>query len=202
MIRVNDLDKAYEQTLDLFNTENDMGKTLLDQFFTLISGLKDHWIGEDGTNHINNLIDIHDKLQKFLSVSLASTKSAMIDVVSLQELRRANGGGGQVGLVKSVEDDGLQIIPKVETTAQYYIDPAIKEDFKLLEQLESNLKDFDDKIDIQRNDLMENWISGSNREEIQGVFEEINNLAEEAEKVVADAKNELSIAINNAQDLM
>ena len=202
MIRVKNLDEAHAQTTKLFDTENKDGIELLNQLDKLIAGLKEHWIGEDGTNHINRLIEIHDRLQKYVQATLASTRGAMISVVNLQEVRRANGGGGQVGDVKQANEDFIKNISRVETTAEYYIDPAIKEDYKLLEEVEERLKAFDSTVKVQKDELMENWISGSDREEVQGTFDEIETLGQEAERVVAEVKQELSTSISNAEQLM
>jgi len=202
MIRVKNLDEAHSQTVKLFDTENNDGIELLGRLDVLIGGLKEHWIGEDGTKHINRLIEIHEKLQQFLTVTLESTKEAMISVVNLQEVRRANGGGGQVGDVRSVTSDFIKSIAKVETTAEYYIDPAISNDYKVLEEVEEKMKAFDSTFKSQEAELMENWISGSNRETVQANFEEIETLGAEAEKVIAEVKQELSTSITNAQTVM
>ena len=114
MIRVQNLDEAYAQTVSLFNTENNDGIELLGKMDTLIANPKEHWIGEDGTKHINRLIDIHDKLQKFIEVTLENTRDAMVSVVNIQELRRSNGGGGEVGQIKQVSSDFVKNIAKVD----------------------------------------------------------------------------------------
>lgn len=202
MIRVQNLDEAYAQTVSLFNTENNDGIELLGKMDTLIASLKEHWIGEDGTKHINRLIDIHDRLQKFIEVTLENTREAMVSVVNIQELRRSNGGGGEVGEIKQVASDFVKNIAKVESTAQYYIDPAISGDYTLLEEIEEKLKLFDTNVKAEKDDLMQNWIEGSNRDAVQANFDEIESLGTEAEKVVADVKQELSTSISNAQQIM
>ena len=154
MIRVKNLDQSYDQTARLFDTENKDGVELLGRIDVLIGGLKEHWIGEDGTKHINRLIDIHEKLQKFLTATLESTREAMTSIVNLQEVRRANGGGGQVGDVKPSTSDFVKTIARVETTAEYYIDPAINNDYKVLEEVEEKLKAFDAQFKSQRDELM------------------------------------------------
>ncbi len=202
MIRVKNLDQAHEQTTKLFDTQSNDGVELLGRMDTLIAGLKEHWIGEDGTKHINRLIDIHEKLQTFLTASLESTKAAMVSVVSLQEVRRANGGGGQVGEIRPSNSDFKKSIGRVETTAEYYIDPAITNDYKVLEECEEKMKAFDSSFKSQRAELMENWIDGSNRETVQANFDEIESLGAEAEKVLAEVKQELNTSITNAQQVM
>jgi uncharacterized protein YukE len=202
MIRVKNLDEAHAQTAKLFDTENKDGVELLNQLDKLIAGLKEHWIGEDGTNHINRLIEIHDKMQKYILGTLECTKLAMVSVVNLQEVRRANGGGGQVGDVRQSNGDFVKNIARVETTTEYYIDPAIREDYKVLEDVEERLKAFDSTVKAQKDELMENWVSGSNREDVQGTFDEIESLGAEAERVVAEVKQELGTSISNAEQVM
>jgi hypothetical protein len=202
MIRVKNLDQAHEQTTKLFDTENNDGVELLGRLDVLIAGLREHWIGEDGTKHINRLIDIHEKLQTFLTATLESTRDAMISVVNLQEVRRSNGGGGQVGQVRSSVSDFQKSIARVETTAEYYIDPTITNDYKVLEEVEEKMKAFDSTFKSQRNELMENWTDGSNRAQVQANFDEIETLGAEAEKVLAEVKQELNTSIQNAQQVM
>ena len=64
------------------------------------------------------------------------------------------------------------------------------------------MKAFDSTFKSQEAELMENWISGSNRETVQANFEEIETLGAEAEKVIAEVKQELSTSITNAQTVM
>ena len=202
MIRVKNLDQAHEQTTRLFDTLNNDGVELLGRIDVLVAGLKEHWIGEDGTKHINRLIDIHEKMQSFLTASLESTRDAMTSIVNLQEVRRANGGGGQVGDIRPTVTDFQKSIARVETTPEYYIDPSITNDYKVLEEVEEKTKAFNSTFKAQRSELMENWIDGSNRETVQANFDEIEALGAEAEKIVAEVKQELNTSITNAQQVM
>jgi len=202
MIRLKDLDGAYAQTVQLLDTENNDGVELLNQFETLINGLKDHWIGKDGTNHINRMIEVHEKLQKFLATTLENTRDAMTSVVQVQEVRRSNGGGGDVGDIKSVNTEFMKSFARVEDTAEYYIDPAIQNDYKQLETVAELLKGFNSKVNARKGDLMENWIDGSNRDQTNANFETLDQVGKEAEKILAEVKQDLGTAINNASQIM
>ena len=201
-IRLENLDEAHSQATKLYNTGSKNGVEILNQLETLINNLKNHWIGEDGTKHINRLIEIHDKLQGFLSVTLENTRDAVSKIVQVQEVRRANGGSGVVGEVVAQVTDFVKSIEKAETTAEYFIDPAINEDYSFLEGIEEKFKSFDNDFKNEKNDLMQNWKSGNNREQIQAQFDQIESLGQEAEKVLAEVKQELSTSINNARQIM
>ena len=86
MINIDRLDDGYETTRKMFSLEKQEGVQLVNDLETLIEKLKEHWIGEDGTNHINRLIEIHDKMQKYILGTLECTKLAMVSVVNLQEV--------------------------------------------------------------------------------------------------------------------
>lgn len=201
-IRLENLDEAHSQATKLYDIESKNGVEILTQIETLVGNLKNHWIGEDGTKHINKLIEIHDKLQNFLSVTLGNTRDAITKIVEVQEVRRANGGGGVVGEVPSVVDNFVKSLEKAETTAEYFIDPAITEDYSLLEGIEEKFKSFDSDFKNEKNNLMQNWKSGNNREQIQAEFDQIESLGQESEKVLAEVKQELATSINNARQIM
>ena len=198
MIKIENLNEAYNQTIELFDTEVNDGKEILFQMETLITNLKEHWKGKDSYKHINRLIGNHERLQSFLDVTIESTRQTMASVITLQQARQANGGGGQIGDIKESVVDFLSKVNYIDETEEYYIDPLISEDYKLLEEVEEKMQTFDRKISTQRENLLANWILGYNRKEIVENFENIEMLGEKTERDITNMKTDLLASINNA----
>lgn len=202
MIKVENLNEAYNQTNELFDTEVNDGTELLSQMEKLIINLKEHWKGNDGIRHINRLIYDYEKFQSFLDVTIESTRNAMAGVVTLQTARKANGGGDQIGELKESFTAFFNKIEYAQVTEKYYIDPEIVNDYKLLEEVEEKIQYFDRKISTLKEHLMDNWILGYNRQEVMSYFDDIETLGEQAEKDITDMKVDLSSSISNANLIM
>ncbi len=202
MIKIDNLDEAHSSLTELIIKENEDGVELLNKMKELIVSLNDHWIGNDATTNINKLIDVHGKLQSFILATLESTKSALISMVNLQEVRKANGGGGQIGDVYSIDTSFACSISKIPQTTEYYVDPSLKNDYTSLEYIEENLKAFDSYFKGEVDTIMNNWKSGSDREGVKANFDEINTLSTTMENTIEEVKQELSTVINNMDQVI
>ena len=112
MIRVRDLDGGYETVSELIRVEESSGAKVVTDLAELIGQLREHWIGNDATENLNELIGVHDELQDFLVYGLKTATDAQEKMVEMQEVRRANGGAGLVGEVKKASEEFVAEINK------------------------------------------------------------------------------------------
>ena len=201
MINVRHLDQGYEKSSSLFDHEEKEGVTLLNDLKTEIENLKRDWVGTDATSNINDLIAEFNDLQKFLNMSLSSTSLAMSKFVEMQEVRKANFGGGQVGDVRKLKENDLTIEP-VQPTEKYYIDPNIAVDYKNLVDICERLKQFRTSYVQDRDEIMGNWTKGNGREKIVEVFGMVDDVSTKIEKKINEVLVNLEQAIKNANLVM
>ena len=201
MINVRHLDQGYEKASSLFDHEEQEGVSLLFDLKTEIENLKRDWVGTDATSNINDLIAEFNDLQKFLNMSLSSTSLAMQKIVEMQEIRKANFGGGQVGDVRKLKDNELTIEP-VQASEKYYVDPNITTDYKNLLSICERLKKFRSDYVMDRDDIMNNWTKGNGRDKIVEVFGMVDDVSTKLEKKINEVVENLDMAIKNANLIM
>ena len=200
-INVERLDEGYDTTVRLYNCQEQEGRQVLAEIEALIARLREHWVGTDATAQINALIAAHDALQDFLKKSEASTVEAMKNIVKVQEVRSANGGNGQVGDIKKVNEEVTKL-EEVPDTEKYYIDPAARKDYNDLVGIGEKLTAFYNSFKSTRDQLMTNWTSGSNRSDTQAAFDEIDDINDKFTKALNETTEKLNTAVTNAEKIM
>ena len=200
-INVERLDEGYDTTVRLYNCQEQEGREVLKEIEELVKSLRNNWVGTDATTQINALIGAHDALQEFLKKSEASTVDAMKKIVKVQEVRSANGGNGQVGDVKKVNEE-IVTIEAVPETEKYFIDPAARQDYNKLVSIGEKLTAFYNGFKSTRDQLMSNWTSGSNRTETQQNFDEIDTINDKFTKALSETTEKLNTAVTNAEKIM
>ena len=203
MINIDRLDSGYETTQKMYFLEKEEGVQILNDLEALIVNLKEHWVGTDSTHRINQLIGVHNQLQNYLKGCFATTSLAMQQLVQLQEVRKANGNGGQVGDVQKMDDSFVKSIPRLLPTEKFYVDPAVRTDYKNLLDIGDRVKKFAEEIEADRVELIDNnWHEGNHRDEVNQVFEEVNSLEKEFETVFSGVAGQLDKAIGNLEKVM
>ena len=202
MIRVRDLDGGYETVSELIRVEESSGAKVVTDLADLIGQLREHWIGNDATENLNELIDVHDKLQDFLVYGLKTTTDAQEKMVEMQEVRRANGGAGLVGEVKKASEEFVAEINKLDKTAEFYCDPAARQDYETLKGIKANFTEFKNNFLTLKDELMNNWESGNNRDEAKQRFDEFEEMGTEFENVMKKTEEQLGTVISNTDKIM
>ena len=200
-INVRDLDLGYNQCEELNTLSKTSGANLISNLGTDISNLRIHWKGTDATEHINNLIKVYEALVDLVTDAKAVTSAAGARISSIQEVRRANGGSGNVGdfLDANAPEAGVQ--PILESTNEYYCDPSARNDYNLLEQVCSDYTAFVNDFRNQKDALMSNWTAGADRENAVKIFDEFDSNSETYNKYLISAKENLGIAVQNLSQL-
>ncbi len=200
-INVTDLNLGYEQCERLNTLVRNSGEKLLDNLSSNITGLKAHWIGSDATNHINNLITVYEALVALLTDAKAITSDVGNKMIAIQTVRNANGGGGQVGTELPSTAPESQTIERCSDTAEYYVDPAAKADYQLLQEECSEFATFVSEFRDMKDDLLRNWTAGVNREQAVTNFGQFESNSDTYNKYLTDARDNLEIAISNIEKL-
>jgi hypothetical protein len=202
MIRVRDLDGGYETVSELIRVEESSGAKVVTDLADLIGQLREHWIGNDATENLNELIDVHDELQEFLVYGLKTATDAQEKMVEMQEVRRANGGAGLVGEVKKASEEFVSEITKLDKTAEFYCDPAARQDYETLKGIKANFTEFKNNFLTIKDELMNNWESGNNRDEAKQKFDEFEEMGTEFENVMKKTEEQLGTVISNTDKIM
>jgi len=202
MIKVTNLDRAHNDLTDLIIKENQNGADILNRTKDLIMSLSNHWVGEDATKNINKLINVHQNLQTYMLTTLESTKLGLESITKLQEVRKANGGGGQVGDIYSTDTSFACIINDLPQTSEYFVDPEIRNDYNTLCSIEDDLKKFDSIFKNQTEEIMNNWQNGNNRDKIKADFDEIITASTTLENTISEVKQEINTVVNNVDQVM
>lgn len=200
-INVRDLDLGYNQCEELNTLSKTSGANLIGNLGTDINNLKAHWKGTDATVHINNLIKVYDALVALVTDAKGVTATAGAAISAIQDVRRANGGSGNVGGPLDYNAPDSSSLGVVEATNEYYCDPSARADYSLLEQICNDYSNFINKFRSQKDSLMSNWTAGANRENAVKVFDEFDTNSETYNKYLTSAKENLSIAVNNISQL-
>lgn len=200
-INVENLDLGFTQCEDLNNLSKNSGTELINDLGTNINNLKVHWKGSDATEHINNLIKVYDALIALVTDAKAITDFAGGRIRDIQEVRRANGGSGNVGGPLDGKAPDASKISPIDTTNEYFCDPSSKSDYDLLDKICTDYSNFINKFSSQKDDLMSNWTAGANRENAVKVFDEFSTNSSNYNDLLSSAKENLRIAVSNISNL-
>ena len=197
-IVVEDLDLGYEQCKDLHTLANNQGAQLLDEFKSNIAQLKEHWIASDATEHINALIKVAKALGALLGDATAYTSDAARGIISIQEVRNANGGGGKIGEPLKKEGPQVPSIAEVPPTTEYRCDKAhLGQDLEALISIGNSFDTFTSTFNDDAESLLSNWKDGANHPAAESCFRRFAEDAQSYKNLIKSAKDNLSTAVTN-----
>ena len=196
-INVNDLDLGYTQCEELNTLSSTDGEKLISDLGTDITNLKANWKGSDAAVHINNLIKVYEAMVAIVTDAKATTAQAGAAISAIQNVRRANGGSGNVGAALPANAPESMAIQAPEETTEYYCSPSAKTDYSQLVDICTNFVNFRNKFQDQKDALLANWTAGANRENAVKTFDEFTNNTETYNKYLTSARDNLEIAVNN-----
>lgn len=203
MVDFNDLDLGYEQVVAIHNYITNTGSEIATRLNGNIDKLANDWVAEDATLHINNLIDVHNKLVKFIKSSVEALSIATEKIVEVQETRESNGArsamvGGKVSRDLDIAGDKAEISTSVKYTSDV---AALRGDYDELGQLIEEFRLFADKVNQSNEELMSNWIAGNRREETKQELESFKVIAAEAKEKMNNAYDKLGTATTNIENI-
>lgn len=200
-INVSNLDLGYSQCEDLNRLGTETGGELVDRLAEVINNLKAHWVGSDASNNINKLIAVHKALEAIVTDAITVSASAGNRIVAIQEVRNMNGGGGNVGATLNKNVPNAAALAECADTSEYYVDPAAANDYASLQGVCSEYEDFKNSFSSIKDELLQNWTAGSDRESAVAAFNEFSQNADTYSKYLTEARDNLGIAVSNIQQL-
>lgn len=200
-INVNNLDLGYNQCEELNTLSRTSGENLISNLGSDINNLKAHWKGTDATTHINNLIKVYNGLIAIVTDAKAVTSAAGSAMSAIQEVRRANGGAGNVGAMLPNNAPDAALIGNVDDTTEYFCDPSARADYTTLVQICTDFVNFRNQFTSQKDTLMSNWTAGANREQAVKAFSDFEGNADTYNTYLTGARDNLEIAVNNIAGL-
>ena len=198
----NDLDGAYETLSALYSLATSDGEKLETSLKTVITNLEGHWKGNDATIHINNLMDVCKGLNLIINNVKYVAHNVSMPIVKAQTIRNSNGGRGNVGEVIPYNEEAPLIFTQLDPTAEYYVDPVgAPADYNELSEVCDLFTVFCNKFHEYKETLLNNWISGSDRERAVSNFEEFESNVSTYTTKLNNAKGNLEIATSNLKDI-
>lgn len=193
---------AYSQCESLNTLASSNGEKLIKNLESDINNLKVHWVGTDATKHINHLISVYNALIELVyQAKRSSSEAASMGVIKVQTAIHSNCGEGSVGEELPSNRPDAASIATLEDTNEFYCEPASKSDYTLLVQICTDFDNFISQFTSAKDELMNNWISGANRE---NAVEEFNDFASNSDlykNYLIEARDNLEIAVNNLATL-
>ena len=203
MLDFNDLDLGYEQVVQIHSYICGEGESLATRINGNIDKLTNDWVAEDATIHINNLIDVYNKLVKFIKGSVAVLAEATEKIVEVQETRESNGAkSSMVGGKVSKEVDLAGDKAEITTSVKYTTDVAVlRADYDELNNLTEEFKAFADKVEKDGDELMQKWLAGNKRSETFEELESFKTISKESHAKMTEACEKLELAVSNIENI-
>lgn len=200
-IQVNNLDLAFDQCYGIHTLASNSGQTLINDLQNNINALKLHWKGSDATLHINNLIKVHKALVALITDAKLVTSDAADKIIAIQEVRKSNGGVGNVGSPLSKSAPSSVVLPEVSDTAETYVVPEAKNDHMDLSNICNKYNSFIQEFTAKKDELFGNWLAGANIERAKTNFNEFLTNSTTYNGYLNSAKDNLGIAVSNMSQL-
>ena len=198
----NDLDSAYEILSNLYSLSTNDGEKIETSLKTIIANLQSHWKGNDATIHINNLMDVCKWLHMIINNVKFVAHNVSMPIVKAQEIRNSNGGRGNVGNIIPYTEGAPLVFTQLDPTAEYYVDPiGAPADYNELSDVCDLFTVFCNKFHEYKEELLNNWISGSNRDRAASNFEEFESNVSSYTTKLNNAKGNLEIATTNLKEM-
>ena len=153
-----DLDGTYHTLEKINQLAISDGNMLIENLKKLVLDLKNHWIGNDATIHINNLIKIYDSVRNVVqNVNLVAHNTSE-PIVNAQTIRNANGGAGEVDKIIPIENGKSDTIEILQSTKEYYVDPVlVPQDLVDLQVQKDAFNNFCTKFSGYKDELLNKW---------------------------------------------
>ena len=201
MVSFQDLDLGYDQCRDIYSLIKNDGTNLLTNIKNVVDGLRTHWKGTDATLHINQLVNVYDGVDTFITEVGNDMSFASKKIVEVQEVRRANGASGKVGEALS-SCEKTETPAKVDDTPEYNCMPEASNDLKTLIQIVEQFDSFTTRIKEDSNELLQNWTAGNDRDKVVRNFSKFEEDSVEYKKSIVESRDALEVAVTNMARIM
>ena len=198
-----DPNKMGAQTEEMFNVTNTSGRNLVTSFGTTIENLKSHWKGSDAVSNLTDLARVYtavtDLVKDLQKIIVAVNND---EVLPLQKHIVASGGSCTVGNELAVSFNADSNISIPTETVESYTDPALIADAEDFSTFPDTFKKFVDELNTTKNELLNNWLDGANRDTVVRTFEEFNNNAPDYSSKITKVRDNLNIVAENKKQML
>lgn len=198
-----DPNKMGAQTEEMFNVTNTSGRNLVTSFGSTIENLKSHWKGSDAVSNLTDLARVYtavtDLVKNLQKIIVAVNNE---EVLPLQKHIVASGGSCTVGNELAVSFDVDSNISIPTETVESYTDPALIADAEDFSTFPDTFKKFVDELNTTKNELLNNWLDGANRDAVVRTFEEFNNNAPDYSSKITKVRDNLNIVAENKKQML
>ncbi|MBR6690240.1 MAG: hypothetical protein IKL65_02800 [Bacilli bacterium] len=192
------------QAEEMFNVTSTAGKNLIKSFGTTIENLKNHWKGSDAVANLTDLSKVYTAvtdLVKSLQTIIVSVNNN--EVVPLQKHIVASGGSCTVGNELAPTLGEIESVIAVPTDAvESWTDPAIIADAEAFTNFPTTFENFVNELNETKDNLLNNWLDGTNRAEVVSTFEKFNNNVADYKSQITKVRDNLNIVAENKKQLM
>ncbi len=198
-----DPNKMGAQTEEMFNVTNTSGRNLVTSFGATIENLKSHWKGSDAVSNLTDLARVYTAvtdLVKDLQRIIVAVNNE--EVLPLQKHIVASGGSCTVGNELAVSFNADSNISIPTETVESYTDPALIADAEDFSTFPDTFKKFVDELNTTKNELLNNWLDGANRDTVVRTFEEFNNNAPDYSSKITKVRDNLNIVAENKKQML
>lgn len=191
------------QTEAMFNVTNNQGRALIGNFSISIHSLKSHWKGSDAVANLTDLARVYTAvtdLIKDLQKIIVTVNNN--EVLPLQQHIIASGGTCTMGseLAVSLNYDSYIDVPT--DAVESWTDPAITSDAETFNDIPTSFDKFVNELNAAKDELLNNWKDGANREQVVSLFNNFNNSVVEYKKNIEKVKNNLNIVAKNKRQFI
>lgn len=191
------------QTEEMFNITNTSGRDLINSFSSTIESLKSHWKGSDAVANITDLANVYTAVVELLKeLQRLVVEVNNYDVVPMQKNIVANGGECSIGNELAITLNVDSIIAVPTESVESWTDPAIIADADTFNSFPNTFDNFVNTLNEAKNNLLNNWLDSSNRQQVVDVFNKFNNNVADYKQSITKVRDNLNVVAENKKQLL
>ena len=187
----------------LFNVTNTSGRDLINSFSASIENLKSHWKGSDAVANLTDLSKVYTSvtdLVKNLQRLIVTVNNE--EVLPLQKHIQASGGSCTIGKELNVTLNMDSFISVPTEALESWTDPSIISDAETFNNFPTTFENFVNALNEAKDNLLNNWLDGANRQEVVTAFNNFNNNVADYKNQITKVRNNLNTVAENKKQLM
>lgn len=199
--KVLNVGQLHADAKELFETsvvgaEDSSADMILANLQEAIQILKSTWEGRDAGVQIENIVKVYNgmvALRNELGLLAQTTTKIAADY---REIQNVNGGGAE-DLIVVKTDEKTFIEDYVDTRDTVNITEEAFNGKEKLEDAQTGLEGFQVDANTSLSKIMDNWLSGSNRDKAKELFDNFQGNVTKYKEVLTDVVDSLTTALGN-----
>ena len=123
-------------------------------------------------------------------------------MLPLQKHIVASGGSCTIGNELAITLNVDSVIAVPTEGIESWTDPAIIADAETFTNFPTTFENFVNTLNEAKNNLLNNWLDGANREEVVSTFENFNNNVADYKSQITKVRDNLNIVAENKKQLL